>query len=222
VDVSTVVQLAILGGLLSLDTTAFLQVMASQPIVGGALAGWIVGDPVLGLVLGATLQLIWIGVLPVGATPFPDTAPASVAAVGAAFIIARGLPPGAWATAVALLIALATGIAGQRVIVMLRRFNVRLAELAFDGVESGRRGAVGAAVSAALATRFGAGVVLTGAALLVAFAASLTVPSGGRLLPLAVWAAPLAAAAVASGGRRMERTAVAAGLLAGACLLFFI
>ncbi|MBD3368198.1 MAG: hypothetical protein GF405_08530 [Candidatus Eisenbacteria bacterium] len=214
--------LILLGGALSLDTTAFLQVMVSQPIVSGALAGWIVGDPVLGLVLGAVLQLVWIGVLPVGATPFPDTAPATVAAVGAAVTISNGLPPGAWAVAIALLIALATGIAGQRAILMLRRLNVRLAERAFEGVERGNTAAVGTSVAAALAARFGAGSLLTAAALGIAWAAAPAVPSGGGALPLAVWAAPLAAAGIAGVGRQSERNAVGVGLLAGLVLLILV
>ncbi len=221
-DPGDAIRLALLGGVLSLDTTAFLQVMASQPIVAGALAGWLVGDPVLGLILGGTLQLVWIGVLPVGATPFPDTAPASVAAVGAALIVAGGGPLGAWAVAVALLVALATGIAGQRIIVALRRFNIRLAERAFRGVEEGRATAVGTSVALALLVRFGAGALLTGVALVVAYAAAPAVPSGGGPLPLAVWAAPLAAASVAAAGRQTERTAVGVGLLAGLALLFII
>jgi mannose/fructose/N-acetylgalactosamine-specific phosphotransferase system component IIC len=222
VDHGLLIGLALLGGALSLDTTAFLQVMASQPIVSGALAGWIVGDPVLGLVLGATLQLVWIGVLPVGATPFPDTAPAAVAAVGSAVAIARGGPPGAWAVAIALLIAFATGIAGQRIIIALRRFNIRLAERAFRGIESGNTGAVGASVAAALGLRFSAGAALTAVALLAASAAASAVPPGGGPLPLAVWAAPLAAASVAAAGRQGERVAVGAGLLVGVGLLLLV
>lgn len=218
-DSAMVLRLALLGGALSLDTTAFLQIMASQPIVAASIAGWMVGDPVLGLAIGAVLQLIWVGVLPVGATPFPDTAAASVAAVGAASILSRGMPPGPWALATALLIALAAGVAGQRLIVWLRRVNIRFAERAIDGVRAGRTSAVGCAVAAALGVRFGAGVVLTGAALLLAAGASWAVPPDPGRMPLFVWAAPVAAASIAAAGRQRERFALVGGLVAGLALL---
>ncbi|MBD3348192.1 MAG: hypothetical protein GF400_03215, partial [Candidatus Eisenbacteria bacterium] len=64
--------LAGLAGLLAIDATAALQIMVSQPLVAGALAGAACGDPGTGLVIGAVLQLIWLGALPVGAAAFPD------------------------------------------------------------------------------------------------------------------------------------------------------
>jgi PTS system mannose-specific IID component len=51
---------------LSLDTTAVGQFMVSRPIVVGPVIGFLAGDPMLGLAMGATVELIWIGQLPVG------------------------------------------------------------------------------------------------------------------------------------------------------------
>jgi len=57
---------AIVIAFLSLDTTAAGQFMVSRPIVVGPLIGWLTGDPLLGLGVGALVELIWIGQLPVG------------------------------------------------------------------------------------------------------------------------------------------------------------
>ena len=87
-EVQMIVALSLLGGALSVDATAAFQVMLSQPVVAGSIAGIVVGDPVLGLVVGSTLQMVWHGVLPVGAAPFPDGAVAGSVGVGVGAILA--------------------------------------------------------------------------------------------------------------------------------------
>ena len=76
--------LSTLGGVLALDATSLGQFMVSRPLVGGALAGWLLGDPVLGLEVGAILELFHIGVMPAGGSQVPEAGPASVAAVAVA------------------------------------------------------------------------------------------------------------------------------------------
>jgi mannose/fructose/N-acetylgalactosamine-specific phosphotransferase system component IIC len=51
---------------LSLDGTALGQFMVSRPIVVGPVTGWLLGHPDIGTELGALIELIWIGDLPVG------------------------------------------------------------------------------------------------------------------------------------------------------------
>lgn len=58
---------AILMAFLSLDETAVGQFMVSRPIVVGPLVGWLIGRTDIGLDLGALIELIWIGDVPVGA-----------------------------------------------------------------------------------------------------------------------------------------------------------
>ena len=57
---------ALIGGLISLDRTAAFQVMLHRPLVAGSIIGWLLGQPVIGLLCGATLELIWINHLPLG------------------------------------------------------------------------------------------------------------------------------------------------------------
>lgn len=58
---------AFMGGVLTLDRTAVFQVMLSRPIVASTVIGYLLGDPLQGLVTGFLLELLWLGELPVGA-----------------------------------------------------------------------------------------------------------------------------------------------------------
>ena len=78
------VSLAILGGLLALDATSVGQFMISRPLVAGTLAGWWLGDPGLGLEIGAILELFYIAGVPAGGSRVPETGSASVVAVAVA------------------------------------------------------------------------------------------------------------------------------------------
>ncbi len=221
-DLATIAALAGLAGLLALDATAVLQVMVSQPIVAGALAGLVCGDVVSGTLLGAVLQLVWLGALPVGAAGFPDAPVGTVVGVGlASLLIGAGLGS-AWSTALGIAVALAVGAAGRNVVARLRRFNVRLAAAAAGGAAEGNASSVSRAVALGILTRFGAGVALAGTSLGVSYFAL-------RMLPLAevragfpgfIWAAPIAAAVVAHGSRKLlERTLIVVGFLVGMLLV---
>ena len=59
--------ISLLLAFLSLDVAAVGQFMVSRPIVVGPLVGWVTGHPQIGIEMGALIELIWIGDLPVGA-----------------------------------------------------------------------------------------------------------------------------------------------------------
>ena len=120
--------LSLLGGLLALDGTSLGQFMASRPIVAATLAGWVLGDPVGGLLLGTLLELLHISVLAVGGARFPEVGPASVVAVATA---ASG--PGAGGIALGCMMALIWGQVGGASIVAFRRFNARSLPDPFEG-----------------------------------------------------------------------------------------
>ena len=50
---------SILGGFLCLDRTC-LQIMVSRPVVVAPLLGWVLGDVLTGLTIGAFLELLWV------------------------------------------------------------------------------------------------------------------------------------------------------------------
>jgi len=56
---------SLVGGILCLDRIS-LQVMISRPVVAGPLTGWMLNDPLTGLVCGAMIELIWMDRLPIG------------------------------------------------------------------------------------------------------------------------------------------------------------
>lgn len=124
------VAVALLGGLLTLDDTAFAQTWFSQPLPAALLTGWVLGDPWTGLALGLPLQIVLAANIPVGQGFTGDPTSATVAATGAAVLADRaqepvllhaspGLPLLGWLLlGVALL-----SIAGQQAVQTERRGN---------------------------------------------------------------------------------------------------
>ncbi len=114
--------LVLLGGLVALDSTSFGQFMLSRPIVAGALAGAVLGDPVTGLLVGAFLDLFILPVLPVGGARFHEGGPSAVVASAVAV---SGGGPGAWV--LGLVAGLLWSVLGGMSVRGLRRWNGRLA-----------------------------------------------------------------------------------------------
>lgn len=147
--------------LCGLDRTAAGQFMVCRPIVAAPLTGWLLGEITIGLQIGAMLELLWLGRLPVGAAIPPDD---SQVAVGCTFLAIishaqAGLPSQAVAAA-SLLVCLPFGKAGQFFDRLARLANARLlnkAELAldcgrFDGLERCHLRGMGHFAAASLAT----------------------------------------------------------------------
>ena len=217
-DASLIALLALVAGALALDTTAAFQLMVSQPLVAGSIAGLVVGDPALGVAVGATLQLVWLGSLPVGAAPFPDVAPATVVGVGLAYLLGRGGVAPAWSLAAGVIVGLAAGATGRAAVSRLRRLNVRFAELAAERAERGDARGVSWAVALGLVTRFGTGFAVAAIFLGVAGAVleGLLPDQAPGTFPTLLWAAPVGAAAVAAAARgRLERLFLVGGLAVG-------
>ncbi len=224
-DVVLVLALAVLGGALTIDTTAAFQSMLSQALAAGALAGLVAGDVGLGLIVGATLQLVWMGALPVGAAAFPDAAVGAVVGAGLAGLLARSGIGTGLCVASGVLVGLAAGALGQRVTMRLRRFNVRLADLAVRRADEGSAAGVRGAVALGLGARFATGALLT----LVVLGAALPLAGGlasmrpGGEYATALWAAPVAVASVAAAGRRkLTWFLLAAGFLVGVAVLAIV
>ena len=58
--------------------------MVSRPLVAGTLAGWWLGDPTVGLEVGAMLELFQLAGVPAGGSRVPESGPAAVVAVAVA------------------------------------------------------------------------------------------------------------------------------------------
>ena len=113
-------RLAALGGVLSLDGTSVGQFMISRPLVAGVLAGWLLGDPMLGGAIGAILELYLLVSFPTGGARFPEGSTATVVAVAIASPFSG---PGAIPLAVAF--GLVWGQLGGATVTVQRRLNTR-------------------------------------------------------------------------------------------------
>ncbi len=78
--------------MLALDATSLGQFMISRPLVAGVLTGWVLGDPVAGLEVGAFLELFHLAGVPSGGSRLPEPGPGTVA--GVAVAVSTGGAPG--------------------------------------------------------------------------------------------------------------------------------
>lgn len=155
--------IALLGAIIGLDVVSFPQAMISRPIVAATITGLVLGNAAGGLLVGATLELIALETLPVGASRYPEWGSAAV--VGGALFALRP-SPSAGALAVAVLGALATAWVGGWTMYVIRRFNGAIARrwIPTLGLGSGR--AVVAIQTAGITADFIRGGVLTLVAML--------------------------------------------------------
>lgn len=111
-----------LGALLALDGTSVGQFMISRPMVAGILTGWLLGDPLLGLLVGGLMEVFIIPVFPVGGADFPEGGPPALVGVVAAWTV-----QGAGGVAFGVVLGLLLSRFGAFSIRLLRRINGRLA-----------------------------------------------------------------------------------------------
>lgn len=209
--------LTLLGGVVALDTTSVGQFMLSRPLASGVLAGWILGDPVQGLLVGGVLEVLYIMIFPIGGGRFPEAGPATVVAVSAAS--AAGWGPGA-GLAAGILLGVVWSYLGGLSVGVQRHLNGRIAPDPFaEGLSPGQ---VARDHLAAIGLDFVRGVLVTLGGLL---AATLAGPWVGRSWPLdgaTTFALLLVAAGVplgillrSFGGFRKRGLLFASGLVAG-------
>lgn len=170
-DPSTLAALVALGTLLGLDAVTVGQTMLSRPLVGATLAGAICGDVAMGGIAGVLLEAVALETLPVGASRYPDWAPAGIAA-GALAAVGRPAVP-----SVALAVLLGIGVAWMsgRSMVVLRHANGRRIAAHQGALDAGEPGVPARLVLAGVA----------GDALRSALMAALAV----ALVPLGAWVA---------------------------------
>jgi mannose/fructose/N-acetylgalactosamine-specific phosphotransferase system component IIC len=156
--------LALLGGLLGLDVVSFPQAMISRPLVAATLSGALVGFPMSGLLIGATLELIALDTLPFGASRYPEWGSAAVIG-GAVFAMHPAHPAGSMS--IAVIAALATSWVGGWTMVKLREANAHWASRRREALDAGARGTVIELQLLGMTADFVRGAVLTVVAYLV-------------------------------------------------------
>ena len=138
--VLTVIGISFVGGILGLDRTAAGQFMVSQPVVAGPVTGWLLGDVTTGLVIGATLELIWLLDLPVGSFVPAD---ATIVTVSACAIAVLG-PGGGTLPVIGFSLLLTTAMVPitMQADSLIRKWNSKLVEKALSSTAEKRARAV--------------------------------------------------------------------------------
>ena len=129
---------AAVGGLLSVERKAFLQAGLSRPLVASALVGACLGDLPAGLLVGAPLELLFLGSANLGAalTDHETLAACAVAAASAQAAQALGGLSLA-ASSLALVGLLPLALLGRRLDAAENRVHQRFADRALGLVEQG-------------------------------------------------------------------------------------
>ena len=130
--VLAILGIAVAGGVIGLDRTAAGQFMISQPIVAGPLTGWMLGDPTAGIVIGATMELVWLLDMPVGTFVPADATIGTIAATATA---ALGSPAGTSLPVIGFSILLTTAVVPVTMQAdgLIRTWNSRLADAVLAG-----------------------------------------------------------------------------------------
>jgi PTS system mannose-specific IIC component len=153
-----VLGLALVVGLLDLDTMAVGLFMVSRPLVAGPLLGLLLGEPELGLRVGAMLELLWVGRMPLGAAVPADILLATALAVFSGSTVAEAFPEAAArAPIIGILISLPLGFLGGAMDRGLRRIADRLTRDAALWAAEGQEARFTLCVVQCLTLRFGAG-----------------------------------------------------------------
>ncbi len=215
---------ALIGGVVGLDATAFPQVMLSRPIVAAPLTGLAFGRPVEGALIGAVLEAFALVILPVGAARYPEAGIGAVAAT-AAYMAAAATQYAAPIMLLAVLFGLGWEGVGGVSVILERRLNERL--VAAGAPLRGPRDAVARHLTAMAldlvrGAVLGLGGAVLGALLLRLVASYWLLDSSVALGALGVaGTAMIGALLPLFGGWTERRVAFLVGILCGSVLLIF-
>ena len=146
-----IITIAFVAALLSLDITAFGQFMVSRPIVSATFVGYLLGDIKTGLWMGMTVELIWIGSIPMGAAiPLETTAVALLSVVWGLKV--HPLDPAAMI--LALILSVPAGILFRRVDIFVRYLNVNVMHRVEKAVMAGNEKSIGLGIFTGLGLFF--------------------------------------------------------------------
>lgn len=101
-----------------------------RPLLAGVVVGLILGEPVQGLIIAGTLELMWLGTNNVGAYQPPDVISGAVVGVAIGIMSGKG-------TAAGVAVAIPVALLVQQLSMVIMTFNVALVHRADKVVESG-------------------------------------------------------------------------------------
>ncbi len=208
------------GVAVGLDLISVGQFMIARPLVAGTVAGAILGDLMAGALVGVTLELFALDVLPVGAVRYPDYGIGAVAGT-----VAAAHAPSALVVGIAAVLGLVVAYVGEIGIGIVRSRNSRDLRRLAPRLDAGDWQAVSALTRRGVLRETARALVVTGIgialALLVKHVPLLTVRSA-LLLTVVIVGAGIGTAATGAmrlGGRGLGLSWFVLGLLAGAVVL---
>lgn len=105
-----VLSVSLLAGALASDNRSSLRLMVSQPVCGGLLAGFVLGNPREGLLAGAVLQMLFLGMVPVRGIGMSDLALGGVVVSSLHILASRSAAVDPAARGLVLLLSLAVSL----------------------------------------------------------------------------------------------------------------
>jgi mannose PTS system EIIC component len=110
------------GSLLWLDRVYLFQLMVSRPMIMGPVIGFIMGDIKIGILIGASLELLWLNAPPVGSYLPNDESFCTAVAVPVAVIAGTSMDHMA-ASGLSILLSLPAALVGRSLDMRLRTYN---------------------------------------------------------------------------------------------------
>jgi len=161
--------LCLAGGVCALDSTAVWQLMLSQPLVSGTIAGFVLGAPEVGIFLGIVLQLLWSAAVPVGARPMPDAPVGSISGVWftTTLLETNGSASPSFSYLLGVIAALCIALVGRRTILMEREMSMKLFRGFLHRASAGEKASPERVVAVAVVMAFVRGFLLCLVALVV-------------------------------------------------------
>ncbi len=145
--------ISLLIGVLALDTTIAFQVLIAQPIFSCSIIGAALGDFSAGLEIGLMMQLLWLNIVPSGATRFPEGNLASMVICAGAILFELPQYPN-MSFALIVLVGIAVSYVGMRVTIWQRRSNDVVFGRVLTAIEAVQPGKIVAFNALAILTYF--------------------------------------------------------------------
>lgn len=131
----------VIGSLIWLDRVYVFQFMISRPIIVSPILGFIMGEVYVGLLMGASLELLWLNAPPVGAFLPNDDSFCAIVATPAA-ILAAGSMNELSAAGLALVLSVPFSLVGRSVDTHIRTINQGLLPEGIKNIEYTIRNAI--------------------------------------------------------------------------------